>query len=197
MMWLMVLALAAAQAEVSSVYTELSDCGATQAAAPVNALCDGYAGWPVHIRAGEHGAALAYSDRARDEHFLQDPFSDGRDRTVSPTIEWRVRRTGGDWTPFATIHRWSAPSSDMGSDTGADGAHTRTEAEILVVSVLRDDGPIGACHAAYLDVAEVYDANTVARRFADLLADEFRCGVDSPHRIGAGEAALLMERGRF
>jgi hypothetical protein len=197
---LIMIALAGAQAGVSSAYSELTECEAVDGDAPVNELCDGYAGWDVHISASEHSASLAYSDRAMAEQFMQNPVTGGLDQSFSRTIEWRVRAAesgDGGWTPFATIHRWTATSPVFDPDTGMPSGDWRTEAEVLVVSALREEGPIGACHAAYIDVQEVYDANTVARAFADSMADEFRCGIDQTYQIGAGEAARLMERGRL
>lgn len=197
---LLMIALAGAQAGVSSVYVELTECEAVDGDAPVNERCEGYAGWDVRISASEHSASLAYSDRAMAEQFMQNPVTGGLDQSFSRTIEWRVRATesgDGGWTPFATIHRWKAGAPVFDPDTGIPTGEWRTDAEVLVVTALREDGPIGACHAAYVDVQEVYDANTVARAFADSMADEFRCGVDDPYQIGAGEAARLMERGRL
>ena len=183
--------------EISSVYTEIDTCMETPGPAPINERCVGYAGWVIHIGASEHSAGLAYSDRARDEQLSQRPITTGLYQGFDRTIEWRVRRADDDWIAFATIHRWTSRTPVFDAETGAQAGETDIDAHLLVVSVLREDGPIGACHAAYIDVREVYDANTVARRFTDLMADRFRCGIDDPYRIGAGEAAMLMERGRL
>lgn len=197
MNFLIMIALAGAQAGVSSVYTELTGCDETDDGGGLLVRCDGHAGWDVYISAGEHSASLAYSGRAMNEQFMQNPISVGMDQYFSNTIEWRVREEAGGWTPFATIHRWMASTPIINPDTGMATGESRTDPEVLVVTALREEGPIGACHAAYLDVQEVYDANTVARAFADSMADEFRCGLDQPYRIDAGEAARLMERGRL
>jgi hypothetical protein len=190
------LTLLAAQGEVSSAYTELADCVETDGPAPINEVCEGYAGWRVFIGASDHSAGLAYSERARGEQLAQRPITGGLFQSFSSTVEWRVRRVSGAWTPFATIHRWNSVTPEL-DETGSPTGEFRTEAESLVVTALREAGPIGACHAAYVDVQGVYDANSVARAFADMMADDFRCGLDEPYRIGAGEAARLMELGRL
>ena len=193
----MALALQVSEGDISSGYSELENCVEVEGPAPVNERCPGYGGWSVYIGASELSAGVAYSDRARAEQLAQRPIAEGASQDVSRTIEWRVRRVDAAWRPFATIHRWYALVPDESAPAGADGPALRRASELLVVSVLREDGPIGACHAAYLDVQEIYDVNTVARRFADRMADEFRCGIDTPYAIGAGQAALLMERGRL
>ena len=193
----MALALQVSEGDISSGYSELEDCVEVEGPAPVNERRRGYGGWVVSVGAREHSAGVAYSDRARAEQLAQRPIAEGASQDVSRTIEWRVRRVDAAWRPFATIHRWYALVPDESAPAGADGPALRRASELLVVSVLREDGPIGACHAAYLDVQEIYDVNTVARRFADRMADEFRCGIDTPYAIGAGQAALLMERGRL
>ena len=194
---LMALALQVSEGDISSVYSELEECVAVEGPAPVNERCPGHGDWSVYVGASEHSAGLAYSDRARAEQLAQRPITDGVSQGISRTLEWRVRRVDGAWAAFATIHRWSSVVLDDTAPVTSDGPVMRTQTELLVVSVLREDGPIGACHAAYLDVQEVYDANTVARVFADRMADGFRCGIDMPYVIGAGQAALLMERGRL
>ena len=194
---LMALALQVSEGDISSGYSQLEDCPAVEGPAPVNERCPGYGGWSVYVGASEHSAGLAYSGRARAEQFAQRPITDGISQSFARTIEWRVRWSGGAWTPFATIHRWYSVTSHEGAPASKDRPAVDIGTELLVVSVLREDGPIGACHAAYLDVQEVYQVNDVARRFADQMADGFRCGIDAPYQIGAGEAALLMERGRL
>lgn len=199
MLAMMIIALAVQDAppEISSVYTEMSDCVEIAGPALVNESCDGYGGWTVLVSASDHSAGLAYSDRARDEQFAQRPITDGQFQSFERTLEWRVRRHDQAWIPFATIHRWRSGTQVVDADTGAFTGEVETNSHLLVVTALRPEGPIGACHAAYVDVREVYEANIVARQFADAMADAFRCGIDAPYVIGAGEAARLMERGRL
>jgi hypothetical protein len=187
----------AAPAEVSSLYSEPDSCVAVPGPGPVTQRCQGYDGWAVYIGTSDHGAGLVISDRAWFEQFAQNPIPDGARQVLSPRVEWRVRRVGEDWKPFATIHRLTSSTADDDPAAGDFTAETAQNAQLLVVTVLRRDGPIGACHAAYVDVTTVYDANTIARLFADAMADEFRCGVDAPYEIGAAQAVRLMERGRL
>lgn len=182
---------------ISSVYTDIADCVSVDGPAQFTQRCAGYSGWTLTIGASEHSTGLAYSDRAVAEQFLQRPITDGLYQSFDPRIEWRVTPVDAGWEAFATIHRWRSSTPVIDPETGVATGETRTDSEVLVVTALRPDGPIGACHAAYVDARTVYDANTVARRFADAMADEFRCGVDAPYEIGAGEAVILNERGRL
>jgi hypothetical protein len=183
-----------AEGEIQSGYSSLEDCVEVEGSAPINRRCSGYAGWDVYIGASEHSAGVAFSDRARDEQLAQRAVSGGLYQSFLERIEWRVRRSGGDWSPFATIHRWTASTPLIDDETGDFTGEVETVAEVLVVAALREEGPIGACHIAYVDTTEVHDANSVARAVADRDADGFRCGVDAPVRIGPGEAAQLMTR---
>ncbi|MEQ8406464.1 MAG: hypothetical protein RKE49_15315 [Oceanicaulis sp.] len=191
-----VLALAAhtPDGEVQSAYTRLEDCVEIEGSALVNERCEGYAGWAVFVVASEHSAGLAYSQRTRVEQQAQRPVRRGAFQSFSPVVEWRVRREADAWVPFATIHRWTSATPVYDPDAGAFTGETQTEEQVLVVTALREAGPIGACHIAYVDVTEVYDANSVARAVADLDADGFRCGYEDPVRIGAGEAVRVMAR---
>ena len=193
----MALALQVSEGDISSGYSELEDCVEVEGPAPVNERRRGYGGWVVSVGAREHSAGVAYSDRARAERLAQRPIADGASQDISRTIEWRLRRVDAAWSSFATIHRWYALVPGESAPAGADGPVMRPPTEPLVVSVLRGEGRIGAGHAAYLDVQEIHDVNASARRFADRMADAFRCGIDTPYAIGAGQAALLTEHGRL
>ena len=198
MIEILALALALAQPvepeAVSSAYSQLDRCVEIDGPAPVNERCEGYGDWTVFIGASDHSAGLAYSQRARDEQMAQRPVSGGLFQSFARVIEWRVRDEAGGWTPFATIHRWTAATPVFDDAAGDFTGAVDTVAEVLTVTALRPEGPIGACHIAYVDAREVYDANLVARAAADLDAPLFRCGEDAPVRIGAGEAVRLMER---
>jgi hypothetical protein len=88
-----------------------------------------------------------------------------------PSIEWRLASN----TPFAIIQRWRNPDSDA--------------KPLLVVSRL----PPGAvCPVAYIDAAANPNADELARRAADELARDFKCGTDQVKVIGApGRVAEL------
>ncbi|MGJ3230393.1 MAG: hypothetical protein ACFE0P_01185 [Oceanicaulis sp.] len=182
------------EGEIQSAYTRLEACEEIEGPALVNERCEGYGGWTVYVGASDHSAGLAFSERARDEQMMQRPVTRGAFQSFASTLEWRVRRTGEAWVPFATIHRWTASTPIYDEAAGDFTGEMEVHEHVLAVAALREDGPIGACHIAYVDVSEVYDANTVARAAADLDADLFRCGFDDPVRIGAGEAVRIMAR---
>ena len=187
----------ATPAEVSSLYSEPDSCVAVPGPGPVMQRCQGYDGWAVYIGTSDHGDELVISDRAWLEQPAQNPIAEGASQTASPRVEWRVRQVAERWVPFATIH--SSTFSAAGYDPAAGEFNDEPEqnSPLLVVTVLRRDGPVATCHAAYVDVSTVPDANTIARLFADAMADGFRCGVDEPYAIGAAQATRLMERGRL
>lgn len=91
------------------------------------------------------------------------PSGDGFGRNV----EWRLTPQN---RPFATIYRAFTYEHE----------NSQRARQVLVVTKL--DGP-RACHVAYVD-AHTRDANERAREAADTLAPGFRCGLDSPRRIG-------------
>jgi hypothetical protein len=95
------------------------------------------------------------------------------------TIEWRM--AGSE--PFAIIQHWRiADNNDAGNDK-----------PMLVVTRL-PPGPV--CHVAYVDVAANPNADELARKAADELARDFKCGKDTVKVIGAkGRAVeLAMQR---
>ncbi len=88
-----------------------------------------------------------------------------------PSVEWRLAGNN----PFAIIQRWRNPESDA--------------RPLLVVTRL----PPGAvCPVAYVDAAANPNADELARRAADELARDFKCGTDQVKVIGAsGRTAEL------
>ena len=183
--------------EISSAYAEPENCVEIEGPAPITERCDGYAGWTLYIGASDHSASIAYSERAWQEQLMQNPISDGVYQGFVPRIEWRVRRIDETWTPFATIHRWTSATPLLDPETGDFTGEEEENSHLLVVTALRPEGAIGACHVGYVDVREVYDSNTIARVFADAMSDDFRCGIDEPYWVGAGEALILERRGRL
>jgi hypothetical protein len=92
------------------------------------------------------------------------------------TIEWRM--AGSE--PFAIIQRWQL--ADKG-ETGKDGH------PMLVVTRL-PPGPV--CHVAYVDVAANPNADELARKAADELARNFKCGTDQIKVIGTSGRAVEL-----
>ena len=152
-----------------SAYVRVFDnCTAYQAEdEPVHfSDCAGFAGWTVHIVAGEHGAAVAYSRRGKEAQWGENPPRAGVFQDLGQVMEWRLDASGA---PFATIYR----SIFTGFEPGDGGQY-------LTVSALRPDGEVGACHVAYVEAAQQANANQIAREAADYLAPGWQCGVDEP-----------------
>jgi hypothetical protein len=86
--------------------------------------------------------------------------------------------------PFAIIQRWRL--ADKG-ETGTDGRPV--DKPMLVVTRL----PPGAvCHVAYVDVAANPNADELARKAADELARNFKCGTDQVKVIGTSGRAVEL-----
>jgi hypothetical protein len=147
-------------------------------------LCPGKAGFSVLINEDDLretvsvGRSRAAAAREPAAQVWFGPFN-----SSWTTVEWR---TAGN-TPFAIIQRWLiADNSDR------DARDRPRDKAMLAVTRL----PPGAvCHVAYVDVAANPDANELARKAADELARDFRCGKDAVKIIGAsGRAVELAKR---
>jgi hypothetical protein len=103
--------------------------------------------------------------------------------STNATIEWRAV----DGKPFAIIQRWIIADIDAPDKGGPP-----TDKGLLVVTRL----PPGAvCHVAYVDVAANPNPNELARKAADEIARDFKCGKDEVQFVGArGRAAELAKR---
>lgn len=128
--------------------------------------CAGYGGWTVHILAGEHGAAVAYSERGKETQWTENPPRVAVFQDLGQVMEWRLDGAG---EAFATIYR----SVFTGFEPGEGGQY-------LTVSALRPTGELGACHVAYVEASVQPHANQIARDAADYLAPGWQCGVDEP-----------------
>ncbi len=102
--------------------------------------------------------------------------------SANATVEWRAL----DGKPFAIIQRWLIADIDAPDKGGRP-----TDKGLLVVTRL----PPGAvCHVAYVDVAANPNPNELARKAADEIARDFRCGKDEVQFVGArGRAAELAK----
>ncbi|SHL58936.1 hypothetical protein SAMN05444159_6304 [Bradyrhizobium lablabi] len=106
------------------------------------------------------------------------PFSSTTER-----VEWRMQ--GGK--PFAIIQRWHIADN---SDESKDG---RPIAKPLLVVTRLPPGQV--CHVAYIDAAANSNANEIARKAADEVARDFKCGKDEVKIIGdSGRAVELAMR---
>jgi len=151
--------------------------------------CAGYDDWTVHIIAGEHGSAVAYSDRGQDIQWRENPPRIGPFQDLGNVMEWRLNEEGD---AFATIHRtiYSGYDSDQNVDPH--------EGQYLTVTALRREGPVGGCHVAYVEAAQQAGANQIARDAADMLAPDWQCGVEEPYVFDLdsemGVATLAAQR---
>ena len=106
------------------------------------------------------------------------PFS-----STTTTVEWRAL----DGKPFAIIQRWH-----LADNSDEDKGGRPIAKPMLAVTRL----PPGAvCHVAYIDVKANPNANELARKAADEIARDFKCGKDEVKVIGeSGRAVELATR---
>jgi hypothetical protein len=98
--------------------------------------------------------------------------------STTTRIEWRAF----NGKPFAIIQRWHIADN---SDEDKSG---RPIAKPLLVVTRLPPGKV--CHVAYVDAAANPDANEIARKAADEVARDFRCGKDDVKVIGANGRAV-------
>jgi hypothetical protein len=106
------------------------------------------------------------------------PFS-----STTNTVEWRAV----DGKPFAIIQRWHIADN---SDEDKSG---RPIAKPMLAVTRLPPGPV--CHVAYIDAQANPNPNELARKAADDLARDFKCGKDEVKVIGeTGRAVSLAKR---
>jgi hypothetical protein len=147
-------------------------------------LCPGKSGLVVRIAeddlretvsVGRSGAAAAGEPAAQ---VWFHPFN-----SSSHTVEWR----SADGKPFAIIQRWY-----LADNGDPDKSGRPTDKPMLAVTRLP---PGEVCHVAYIDAQANPNANELARKAADELARDFKCGKDAVKVIGdAGVAVGLAKR---
>jgi hypothetical protein len=103
--------------------------------------------------------------------------------STTNTVEWR----GANGRPYAIIQRWHiADNSDRDKDD-------RPIAKQMLAVTRLSPGPV--CHVAYVDVQANPDANELARKAADEIARNFKCGKDKVKTVGnSGRAVELASR---
>jgi len=105
------------------------------------------------------------------------PFS-----STTTTVEWRAL----DGKPFAIIQRWH-----LADNSDEDKGGRPIAKPMLAVTRL----PPGAvCHVAYIDVKANPKANELARKAADEIARDFKCGKDEVKVIGESGRAVQLAR---
>lgn len=143
----------------------------------VSYRCKGFkniAAYDVFVSESDARFYISYGPNAAEQKAAGQtlaPFN-----SIGDGIEWRLRRRGGDWQPFATILRYFTDVPD--GDTFYRG-------EVLVVAKFAGRE---ACHVAYIDARANVNANRMAREAADRLVRTFDCATDDPIVYG--------ERGR-
>jgi hypothetical protein len=147
-------------------------------------LCPGIAGLSVLISEDDLretvsvGKSRAAAEREPAAQVWFEPFN-----STQTTVEWRI----ADGKPFAIIQRW------LIADNADRDAKDRPRDKAMLAVTRLPPGP--ACHVAYVDVAANPNANELARKAADELARDFKCGKDEVKVIGAnGRAVDLAKR---
>jgi len=167
----------AAAQTFESAYTQLElDQCQRQAAIPDDPLesaswwCEGYAGIPVLVAAGDLRFLVSFGADAATEPAAGQTLQ--QFNRIGTTLEWRLRSNPaeGGSTPVATILRYYTES-----DTGGDG-------QVLVVTKL--GGPGQVCHIGYVDALLNPQANVIARQLAEAGAAAFICGSHQPTYYG-------------
>ena len=147
-------------------------------------ICPGKAGLVVLVSEDDlretvsvgRNRATAAREPAAEARF--GPFS-----STTTTVEWRAL----DGKPFAIIQRWHLADN---SDEDKDG---RPVAKPMLAVTRLPPGAV--CHVAYVDVKANPNANELARKAADEIARDFKCGKDEVKTIGErGRAVELAAR---
>src|SRR5882762_1654442 len=175
---------------IGSTYTSTApkDCRVTSAGNGVDdstiRLCPGKAGLAVLVSEDDLRETVSVGRnraQAATEPAAQIWF--GPFNSTTNTVEWRAL----DGKPFAIIQRWHI------ADNGDQDKDGRPIAKpMLAVTRL---APGAVCHVAYIDVKANANANELARKAADEIARDFKCGKDEVKVIGvSGRAVELATR---
>ncbi|MGE0285772.1 MAG: hypothetical protein AB7I42_06230 [Bradyrhizobium sp.] len=100
--------------------------------------------------------------------------------STTNTVEWRA----ANGRPYAIIQRWHIADN---SDQDKDG---RPIARQMLAVTRLAPGPV--CHVAYVDVQANPDANELARKAADEIARNFKCGKDKVNIVGVSGRAVEL-----
>jgi len=147
-------------------------------------LCPGKAGFSVLISEDDLretvsvGKSRAAAAREPAAQAWFEPFN-----STLTTVEWRMAGN----KPFAIIQRW------LIADNADRDAEDRPRDKAMLAVTRLPPGEV--CHVAYVDVAANPTANELARKAADELARDFKCGKDEVKIVGArGRAVDLAKR---
>jgi hypothetical protein len=146
-------------------------------------VCPGKAGYVVLISEDDLRETVSVGRNRRGAsgepaaHTGFGPFN-----STTHTVEWRA--VGGK--PFAIIQRWHIADN---TDQDKDG---RPIAKPMLAVTRLPPGPV--CHVAYVDVQANPNANELARKAADEIARDFKCGKDSVKVVGLSGRAVEMAK---
>jgi hypothetical protein len=146
-------------------------------------VCPGKAGYVVLISEDDLRETVSVGRNRRGasgEPAAQTGF--GPFNSTTHTVEWRA--VGGK--PFAIIQRWHIADN---TDLDKDG---RPIAKPMLAVTRLPPGPV--CHVAYVDVQANPNANELARKAADEIARDFKCGKDSVKVVGSSGRAVEMAK---
>ena len=144
-------------------------------------VCPGSAGYVVLISEDDLRETVSVGRNrvgASKEPAAQTWF--GPFNSTTHTVEWRAV----NGKPFAIIQRWHIADN---ADQDKDG---RPIAKPMLAVTRLSPGPV--CHVAYVDVKANPNANELARKAADEIARDFKCGKDEVKVIGASGRAVEL-----
>jgi hypothetical protein len=182
--------LQSAAQTIGSSYTSTApkDCRVSGAGNGVDdsttRVCPGKVGYVVLISEDDLRETVSVGRNrpgASKEPAAQTGF--GPFNSTTNTVEWRAV----DGKPFAIIQRWHIADN---ADQDKEG---RPIAKPMLAVTRLPPGPV--CHVAYVDVQANATANELARKAADEIARDFKCGRDEVKVIGSsGRAVELAKR---
>ena len=146
-------------------------------------VCPGKAGLKVLVSEDDlrETVSIGRSRAAADnEPAAQAGF--GPFNSTTTTVEWRAL----DGKPFAIIQRWHIADN---SDEDKSG---RPIAKPMLAVTRLPPGEV--CHVAYIDAQANPNPNELARKAADELARNFKCGKDEVQVIGESGRAVGMAK---
>jgi hypothetical protein len=141
-------------------------------------VCEGRGGYKVFVREDDLREVLTIGKTlklAGNEPAAGDGYE--AFNSYDDAVEWR---SGANGKPYALIVGWSYADNE---DKDANG---RPMSLPLLVVMRLPPGPV--CKVAYIDRAANSSANELARKAADEIAPNFKCGTDT--------VQILGERGR-
>jgi hypothetical protein len=141
-------------------------------------VCEGRGGYKVFVREDDLRDVLTVGKTLKLAG-SEPAAADGYEafNSYDDAVEWR---SGADDKPYALIVGWSY------ADNENKDANGRPKSLQLLVVMRLPPGPV--CKVAYIDRVANGNANELARKAADEVAPNFKCGTD--------KVQILGERGR-